>query len=110
MNSPALAPQDEAAIRLDGVSVLFPVYQAGSRSLKKRILFHGSRGNIGRDARNQIVVAALRDLCVFGSGGRSGALIGSNGAGKTTLLRRMAGIYEPVEGEIKNRAAGFRPS
>src|SRR5436190_1189630 len=103
MNSPALAPQDEAAIRLDGVSVLFPVYQAGSRSLKKRILFHGSRGNIGRDARDQIVVAALREISLSVAVGDRVALIGSNGAGKTTLLRTMAGIYEPVEGEVRTR-------
>jgi ABC-2 type transport system ATP-binding protein/lipopolysaccharide transport system ATP-binding protein len=31
------------------------------------------------------------------------ALIGNNGAGKTTLLRVMAGIYEPVTGEVKSR-------
>ena len=103
MTSPALAQQDEAIIRLDGVSVLFPVYQAGSRSLKKRILFHGSRGNIGRDARDQIVVAALRDISLSVALGDRVALIGANGAGKTTLLRTMAGIYEPVEGEVRTR-------
>ena len=103
MNSRALAQQDEAIIRLDGVSVLFPVYQAGSRSLKKRILFHGSRGNIGRDARDQIVVAALRDISLSVAVGDRVALIGSNGAGKTTLLRTMAGIYEPVEGAVRTR-------
>jgi ABC-2 type transport system ATP-binding protein/lipopolysaccharide transport system ATP-binding protein len=103
MNCSADAPQDEAVIRLDGVSVLFPVYQAGSRSLKKRILFHGSRGNIGRDANDHIVVAALRDISLSVAAGDRLALIGANGAGKTTLLRTMAGIYEPVQGEVRTR-------
>lgn len=103
MNFPTPTPQDEPIIRLDGVSVLFPVYQAGSRSLKKRMLFHGSRGNIGRDARDQIVIAALRDISLAVARGDRVALIGANGAGKTTLLRTMAGIYEPVEGEVRTR-------
>lgn len=102
MNSPALQ-HDQVVIRLEGVSVLFPIYQAGSRSLKKRILFQGSRGNIGRDAKDHIVVAALRDISVSIAVGDRVALIGSNGAGKTTLLRTMAGIYEPVEGEVRTR-------
>lgn len=104
MSTPAtLSRNDETVIRLDGVSVVFPVYQAGSRSLKKRILFHGSRGNIGRDANDKVVVAALSDISLAITAGDRLALIGANGAGKTTLLRTLAGIFEPVEGEVKSR-------
>ena len=38
------------------------------------------------------------------SGDRLG-LIGMNGAGKTTLLRTLAGIYEPVMGHVRVKAA-----
>ena len=56
------ASQNEMVVCLDGVSVVFPVYHAGSRSLKKRVLFRGSAGNIGRDAKDHVVIAALSDI------------------------------------------------
>jgi ABC-type polysaccharide/polyol phosphate transport system ATPase subunit len=102
MNSSAHA-QNEKIVCLDGVFVVFPVYQAGSRSLKKRVLFHGSGGNIGRDAKDQVVIAALNDISLSLAVGDRVALIGANGAGKTTLLRTMAGIYEPVRGQVTTR-------
>ena len=103
MNSSTRAVENEKIVCLDGVSVVFPVYQAGSRSLKKRVLFHGSAGNIGRDAKDQVVIAALNDVSFSLAVGDRVALIGANGAGKTTLLRTMAGIYEPVRGEVTTR-------
>lgn len=95
--------ENEKVIRLDRVSVSFPVYQGGSRSLKKRVLFHGSAGRIGRDADQKIVIEALSDLSFSLSAGDRVALIGPNGAGKTTLLRTIAGIFEPIEGDIVTR-------
>jgi ABC-2 type transport system ATP-binding protein/lipopolysaccharide transport system ATP-binding protein len=83
--------------------VSFPVYQAGSRSLKKRALFHGSGGRIGRDAHQRIIVEALRGVSLSLKRGDRLALIGPNGAGKTTLLRVIAGIYEPERGVVRTR-------
>ena len=91
---------ENAVVRLEGVSVSFPIYQAGSRSLKKRVLFHGSAGKIGRDTNDHVVVEALRDVSLCLAAGDRVALIGGNGAGKTTLLRTIAGIYEPFRGEV----------
>ena len=88
---------------LDEVAVSFPVYQAGSRSLKKRALFHGSGGRIGRDAHQRIIVEALRGVSLSLKRGDRLALIGPNGAGKTTLLRVIAGIYEPERGVVRTR-------
>ncbi|MDO8401192.1 MAG: ABC transporter ATP-binding protein [Bradyrhizobium sp.] len=93
----------ETIVRLDNVSVSFPVYQGGSRSLKKRVLFHGSAGKIGRDANQKIVIEALCDVSFSLPAGNRVALIGPNGAGKTTLLRTIAGIYEPIEGSVVTR-------
>jgi ABC-type polysaccharide/polyol phosphate transport system ATPase subunit len=85
-------------IELDAVSVAFPIYHGGSRSLKKNLLFRSSAGRIGRDANQRVTIDALRNVSLsLGTGDRV-ALVGSNGAGKTTLLRVLAGIYEPTVG------------
>src|SRR5260370_26356747 len=103
IKSDASVQAREPRIPLDAVAVSFPVYQGGSRSLKKRVLFRGSAGRIGRDANQRIIVEALRDVSLSLRTGDRLALIGSNGAGKTTLLRVIAGIYEPVHGAVETR-------
>jgi ABC-2 type transport system ATP-binding protein/lipopolysaccharide transport system ATP-binding protein len=103
MNSHSSAQDDEATVLLDEVAVSFPVYQVGSRSLKKRALFHGSGGRIGRDVHQRIIVEALRGVSLSLKRGDRLALIGPNGAGKTTLLRVIAGIYEPERGVVRTR-------
>ena len=90
-------------LSLDHVTVSFPVYSIGSRSLKKRLLSRGSAGRIACDANDRIIVDALQDISLSLSSGDRLALIGANGAGKTTLLRVMAGIYEPVAGSVEVR-------
>jgi lipopolysaccharide transport system ATP-binding protein len=89
-----------ARIRIENVSVDFPLFHGSSRSLKKTVVAAAS-GRLGHDNRQRRVVQALRDVDIeLGSGDRLG-LIGTNGAGKTTLLRAIAGIYEPVAGRIR---------
>lgn len=95
------ARREQSILRLDNVSVSFPIYHGGSRSLKKAILSRGTAGRIARDANDRITVDALRNVSFSLDRGDRLALIGSNGAGKTTLLRVMAGIYEPVTGMVQ---------
>jgi ABC-type polysaccharide/polyol phosphate transport system ATPase subunit len=98
----ATASIKTSELLLENVSVSFPIYHGGSRSLKKSLLFRGSGGQLASDANQRIIVQALRNVSLsFGTGDRV-ALIGTNGAGKTTLLRAMAGIYEPVAGVVKS--------
>ena len=88
-----------AAINVRGVHVTFPIYHGSSRSLK-RTMFAAASGRLQSDG-GRVVVEALRDVSFsLRSGDRLG-LVGGNGAGKTTLLRTLAGIYEPVVGEVR---------
>jgi ABC-2 type transport system ATP-binding protein/lipopolysaccharide transport system ATP-binding protein len=86
------------SIRLDHVSVSFPIYSAGSRSIRARLMAAGSAGRIGTDTASHLVVRGLQDVTAEIAHGDRVALIGRNGAGKTTMLRVMAGIYEPIAG------------
>ena len=91
------------SLRLESVTVDFPVYSASTRSLKNRLLHHGTGGRIGRDSGNHLCVRALEDVSLaFKHGDRVG-LVGLNGSGKTTLLRVLAGAYEPARGRMRRR-------
>jgi ABC-2 type transport system ATP-binding protein/lipopolysaccharide transport system ATP-binding protein len=96
-----------ASIRLNQVSVSFPIYDAKSRSIKKRVLDAAGRGRIGTSEANHVVIRALNGVSVRIEHGDRVALVGRNGAGKTTLLRVMVGIYEPPSGtvEVEGRVA-----
>lgn len=89
-----------AFIRLAGVSVEFPIYSGGSRSLRKLVLHSTTRGNIGHDAHDRLSVLALNEVDLDINHGDRIGLIGANGAGKSTLLKVLAGIYEPTRGRI----------
>ena len=89
-----------ATIDAAGLAIEFPLYHHNARSLKQRIL--ASSGlRLKKDDDNRIVVAALRDLSFTIGKGERVALVGPNGAGKTTLLRTIAGVYEPVAGQLR---------
>jgi ABC-type polysaccharide/polyol phosphate transport system ATPase subunit len=92
---------------MDRVSVSFPIYDAKSRSIKKRVLTAAGRGRIATGESNHVVIRALNDVSLNIEHGERVGLIGRNGAGKTTLLRVMAGIYEPPAGtvEVEGRVA-----
>lgn len=83
-------------IEVRNAYVDFPIFDAKTRSLKKKVLGKVG-GRIGTDSRVPII-EALHDITLsLGDGDRIG-LVGHNGAGKSTLLRLLSGIYEPTRG------------
>ena len=61
-----------AEVEAAGVSVDFPLYHGNARSLKRTMLSSVS-GRMGSDAKNRVVVQALRDVTFrLGSGDRLG--------------------------------------
>ena len=87
-------------ILAEQLTIEFPLYHLGARSLKKRLLSR-SPLRLREDEANRIVVSALRGLDFRIGPGERVALTGPNGAGKTTLLRALAGVYEPVGGRLE---------
>ncbi|WP_257280023.1 ABC transporter ATP-binding protein [Endozoicomonas sp. ISHI1] len=86
-------------IKLDNVSVRFPIYDAKQRSFKQTILNAATGGTI-LDSGKLTEVEALRNITLDIKEGDRVALLGHNGSGKTTLLRVMAGVYTPTSGAI----------
>ncbi len=100
-----------AVIEVDDLSLDFPLYHGGARSLKKTVLSMafsrvGPRatgttgGAVAADRTRRVVVQALRHVSFRIVSGERLGIVGHNGAGKSSLLRVLGGIYEPVAGRI----------
>ena len=89
-----------AEIKLDNVSVEFPIFNSSSRSLTNSLVSAATGGRISADKSGHVTVKALSDINLeIKSGDRLG-IVGHNGSGKSTLLRVLSGIYEPTSGQI----------
>lgn len=86
-------------IRLNDLSLDYPIVGMGSRSLKNNLLSAATGGLIS--AGDGIpVVNALKNITLEINDGDRFGLIGHNGAGKSTLLKVLAGIYRPTKGDL----------
>ncbi|MPR08714.1 ABC transporter ATP-binding protein [Microvirga tunisiensis] len=86
-------------IKLRNVSIDYPIYDAGSRSLKNAVL-RSVGGSISSDY-GRINIAALSNVSLTLKEGERLGVLGHNGAGKSTLLRVLAGVYEPTIGHAQ---------
>ncbi len=96
-----------ASVHLTNVTVNFPIYDARSRSLKRRAMSVVTGGRVrsdptGRisDAGHRVLVRALDGVDLTIEHGTRIGLVGRNGVGKSTLLRVIAGIYVPEVGKV----------
>lgn len=90
-----------AHIKLDNVSVDFPIFNSSSRSLTNSLVSAATGGRVSADKSGHVSVKALNNISLeIKSGDRLG-IVGHNGSGKSTLLRVLAGIYEPTSGVIR---------
>ncbi len=87
-------------IKLNDVSVRFPIYDAKQRSFKQTLLNAATGGKIIQN--NKVTeIEALKNINLDIKQGDRVALIGHNGSGKTTLLRVLSGVYVPTSGKIE---------
>jgi ABC-type polysaccharide/polyol phosphate transport system ATPase subunit len=89
------------SVHLKNVTVSFPIYDARSRSLKRRAMsvVTGGRvrsdpaGRISTDASHRVSIRALDRIDLAIEHGTRIGLVGRNGAGKSTLLRVLAATH-----------------
>lgn len=89
-----------ARIELKDVDVDFPLLKPEHRSLKHLLSAPMTKSRFGTDARERMVLHALKRINLVFEHGERTAIIGPNGAGKSTLLKVLAGIYPPVSGTV----------
>ena len=92
-------------IRLNKVSLSYPVYNCDARSLKRDLVNATTGGRLQLSTGNVQEVSALQDISFECAEGDRIALIGHNGAGKSTLLRLILGIFEPSSGTLARQGS-----
>ena len=92
-------------IKLENVSLEYPVYNVNSSSLRRKLVNISTGGLIDTGTNDKTVVKALSNINLDIKAGDRLGLLGHNGAGKSTLLRCLAGIYIPTSGHIEREGS-----
>jgi lipopolysaccharide transport system ATP-binding protein len=90
-------PDEDAALRLEGISVRYRVPLDFSVTLKEAVV-RGRR-------RRYVDHLAIDDVTLTVGRGEVLGVIGRNGAGKTTLLNVMSRVIHPVAGRLRIRGS-----
>lgn len=102
---------DEVAVRVDGVSKVFPIYDKPHHRLMQML----SRRNKQRWFRE---FTAVKNVDFTVRRGETVGIVGRNGSGKSTLLQLICGTLSPTSGSIEvngriaallELGAGFNP-
>lgn len=109
---------DDLAIRVDGLSKCYEIYERPQDRLKQSIVPR-IRRRLGWPAPNYYrEFWALRDVSFEVRKGETVGIIGRNGSGKSTLLQIICGTLTPTAGEVVTQGriaallelgAGFNP-
>src|SRR6476659_3778327 len=89
-----------ALIKLENVTLEFPVRAAKSDRRRSSSQDNPVGGQLSSGQAGQLVVRALDQMSLTLGPGDRLALLGHNGAGKSTLLRVMAKLYAPTHGRV----------
>jgi ABC-type polysaccharide/polyol phosphate transport system ATPase subunit len=87
-----------AFIRLENVTLRYPIYGILSKSVRSTLLSKLG-GRIGEHEQT-VIVEALNDFSIDLKDGDRLGIVGHNGAGKSTLLRVMSGVCQPQRGRV----------
>lgn len=88
-----------AHISLKNLSIVFPIFDSSSRSIKRKIIDKAIGGKIKNNEKTNLInVKALSEINLEINDGDRVGVYGHNGSGKSTLLRVISGIYKPFPG------------
>lgn len=90
-----------SGIKLENVSVEFPIFNANGRSITSKLLQVATGGVLDSDPSGRVVVKALEGINLEVKPGERIGLLGHNGSGKSTLLRTLGRIYSPAKGNAQ---------
>jgi ABC-type polysaccharide/polyol phosphate transport system ATPase subunit len=88
-----------AKIKLENVSLVYPIYGVNARSFKSQLINMAVGGKLSQENK-MVEVEALKEINLSMESGDRIGLIGHNGAGKTSFLKVLAKIYDPTRGKV----------
>lgn len=87
-------------IKLENISLEYPVYGTSSRSFKTSLI-KAATGGLLKSEERTMKVQALKEISFHLKAGDRLGLVGHNGAGKSSLLKVLAQIYDPSHGTLQ---------
>ena len=90
-----------ARVELRNVSLDYPLYETGSKTLIGSISSLARLGGrFNADGNKRVSIQALDDVSFSLAEGDRLAVFGHNGAGKSSLLKVLSGFYQPSAGTV----------